>query len=135
MSRLKADAQRWNVSEPAFLLTILRIMLGMWAVAVVMGTLICRPALLGLFTGGALAIGLYLIALQTGRVFIRSKHFARIMLSLYGLQALLWTTMAVLIIVVKVDAAGFAIGAAVLPLAVIFGTLYGWLIVHKGSLA
>ena len=130
-----ADTQRWDVAEPAFLFTILRVMLGMWVLVVGVGTLVSHAAFLGLCSGGALGIGLYLAAIQTGRVFTHSKHFGRTMLSSIGMQGVLWIAMALLIVVIKVDLAGFAVGASVLPAAIVLTTLYWWLIVHKGSLS
>ncbi len=128
---MTAGAPQWDVTHPDFLVTVLRAMVGLGIVADLISVLWFRPAFWGVFTGGLLAIALLLVALQAGRVFVRHKHFARIMLWLTGGQVLLWAIMALLIIVVKVDAAGFAFGVSILPIAIVVTTLYWWLIARK----
>lgn len=123
---------RWDVTGPGFLVTILRIMAILGVVTVAAGAFIARQAFDGLLAGAALAILFYLAALIAGWFFLRTRNLILVMIWLLGSQALLWIGMAVLLAVVKVDAAGFAVGAWVLPGAVIIAVLYWWLVKNKG---
>lgn len=123
---------RWDVSSPGFLVTILRVMALLGAIAVALGALAARAAFTGLLSGVVLALLFYLAALLAGWIFLRTRNLVPVMLWLLGSQAVLWVGMALLLTVVKVDAAGFAVGVSVLPGAVILGTLYWWLVKHRG---
>lgn len=123
---------RWDVTDPGFLVTVLRIMVVLGVITIAVGVLIARQALNGLLSGTALAIMFYLAALIAGWLFLRTRNLILVMLWLLGSQMLLFIGMAVLLAVVKVDGAGFAIGAWVLPGAIILATLYWWLVKNKG---
>jgi len=122
----------WDVTGPGFLITILRIMALLGAIAIAVGLLLARGIFSGLFSGVVLVILYYLATLHAGRIFLRTRQYFRVMFWLLGSQALLWIGMAVLLAVVKVNGIGFAIGVSVLPGSIILTILYWWLIKNKG---
>jgi len=125
---------RWDVTDPGFLVTILRIMSVLGVMIVVAGALFARGMLSGLFSGVVLAMLFYLATLQAGRIFLRSHQFVWVMLWLLGAQILLWVGMFILLAMVRVDAVGFILGVSVFPGAIIVTILYWWLIKHKGMI-
>lgn len=126
------DDQRWDVGDPHFLFTVLQVMVGCWVLVVAIGALGQRAALWGFLSGGLLAVASFLVAIQTGRIFTRTHHFAAVMITLLSLQAVLWLGMILLIAVLHVDLVGFTIGVSVLPAAIVLTTLYWWLVKRKG---
>jgi len=102
------------------------------AATLVAGAFLPRGLFFGLLSGVLLAILFYAATLQAGRIFLRSRRYAQVMAWLLGSQLLLWTGMAILLAVVKVDPVGFVFGISVLPGAIILTTLYWWLVKNKG---
>jgi hypothetical protein len=128
-----AQVPRWDVSNPAFLVTVLYVMVLLGAVVLLAGTLL-GGRFFGLLSGVALAILVYLTLLQAGRIFVTTRNFTLVMLWLLGSQVVLWAGLAILLAVLKVDAVGFVIGVSVLPGSIILTTLYWWLVKNKGML-
>ena len=126
------QTDHWDIRQPGFLVTILRVMAALGIVATLGGLVCARPEFFGLLSGAGLAIALYLTAQQTGRILARTRSFSAVMFWLAGAQLALWGVMAVLIVTVKVDPLGFVLGVSVLPIAIVLTTLYWWLIVNKG---
>lgn len=115
---------RWDPSLPGFTTAVLRTLCGCYGVIVVAGMLASPPALSGLIAGGGLAVALYLIALQAGRVFVRTKNFAKVMAWLIVSQCIIWVGTAVLVAAIKVHPIGFVLGVSILPLAIVVTLAY-----------
>lgn len=124
----------WDVTDPGFLVTVLRVMALLGAAILVAGAFFSRGLFFGLLSGVLLAILFYAATLQAGRIFLRSRRYVLVMAWLLGAQLLLWAGMAILIVVVKVNTVGFVFGISVLPGAVILATLYWWLVKNKGAM-
>ncbi|MHB0938063.1 MAG: hypothetical protein ACYDCO_16825 [Armatimonadota bacterium] len=123
---------RWDVTDPGFLVTVLRVMALLGAGTLIAGVFFGRGLFIGLLSGVLLAILFYAATLQAGRIFLRSRRYGLVMAWLLGSQLLLWAGMAILIAVVKVNAVGFVFGISVLPGAIVLTTLYWWLVKSKG---
>lgn len=120
------------MTDPGFLVTVLRVMVLLGAATLVAGAFFSRGLFFGLLSGVLLAILFYAATLQAGRIFLRSRRYVQVMAWLLGSQLLLWAGMAILIAVVKVNAVGFVFGISVLPGAIILTTVYWWLVKNKG---
>jgi hypothetical protein len=103
-------------------------MIGLAAGVLLVGTWICPPAFTGLLSGTGIALLLFASAILAGRVFVHSHHYGRTMAWLLLSQFILWVSMALLLVVVKVHPIGFAVGVTILPLSVLM-TL-GWYVVR-----
>ncbi len=102
-----------------FIFAILRTMVGLAVCFSIAGVWIYRPALVGFISGAGIAISLFVIALQAGRVMTRSQSFGRTMSWLLLSQFVLWVGVAILLTVAKVHPIGFVIGVSLLPVAVL----------------
>jgi hypothetical protein len=109
-----------------FITDVLRIMIGLSVLICVYAALYNAVRLSGYLAGALIAIALYLTAMQGGRVFTRTRHFAATMIWLLLSQVVLWIGMAIAIIVCKVDTVGFAISFSVLPASILL-TLFWYL--------
>ena len=118
------DPQRWDITHPRFVLATLRTLIGLAVCVTVGGTLVYRPACDGLLSGAGVAVALFIIAMQAGRVFARTHDFGRTMLWLLLSQCILWVAMAVLLAAVKVHPIGFVVSVSILPVAVL--VTWGW---------
>lgn len=125
----------WDVADPAFLVTVLRVMAGLAVLTVLAGVVLAPARWAGFVSGAAVALALYLTALQAGRVFLSTRRLGWVLFWLFGAQLLVWIAAAVLLGVLKVDPIGFVISVTVLPAGVIISVLYWWLVQRKGSLA
>jgi hypothetical protein len=123
------EQQRWDPSTPAFVDAVLRTMIGLGMIVSIVGSVIRPAAASGFISGGALAIMLYLVAMQAGRVFVRTQNYSRTMLWLALSQLILWVGMALLLAVAKVNPIGFVIGASILLVAILVTLL--WYAVRK----
>ncbi|HEY3377398.1 MAG TPA: hypothetical protein VGL77_07870 [Armatimonadota bacterium] len=109
----------WDPNTLGFTDAVLRMMIGLGVVVSSVGAL-CFPAgWLGFLSGAALAIALYLIARQTGRIIARDGGYRLAMLWLLVSQFILWVGMAVLLVAIKVSPLGFIVGVSILPVAML----------------
>lgn len=111
--------QRWDPCTPAFVVTVLRVMLGLWVVASVAAIAAFRGGAGGVAGGGLLAIALYLLAAQAGARLSPEARARRVVFGLLAKQLVLWAGMAALLVVVKVSPAGFVLGVSILPAAIV----------------
>lgn len=111
--------QRWDPSQPAFVVDVLKTLTGLWIAVSVLGALTIRPWFGGLLTGGLLAIALYLVAIQAGKAVALRRGHARVLAGLLLQQLGIWVLMAILLNVVKVHPVAFVLGVSILPVAII----------------
>ena len=126
---MSVDDHRWDPSEPGFLLAVLRTLLFFCLLTLAVIFAVSSTAGIGAAVGCAMAIALYVIALQGGRTFRRTQHYAKTMGWLLLPQFLLWMGMAWALAVVKIHPIGFVIGVSNLPLAIVL-TL-AWYVIRK----
>lgn len=104
---------------PAFTIAVLPI-LGVGYVAMLLASSMLAPrACSGMAAGGGLAIALYLVAVQAGRIFIGTRSFARVMGWLALAHLVVWVGAAVLLAGLHVHPVGFVCGVALLPTAIV----------------
>lgn len=115
---------RWDPSLPGFPVAVLQTLCGLYGLAVLLSSLFARSAFSGLLTGGGVAIALYLIALQAGRVLQRTRSFPKVMLWLILSQCIIWVGTAVLVTYIKVPPVGFVLGVSLLPSAIVLTLAY-----------
>ena len=113
------EDERWDPTSPGFRIAILRMMIVLGVLETVIGSLLLPFGFWGFISGGALAIVLFLIAIQTGKVFERTRSYARVMLWLLLSQFVLWVGMAILLAVIQVNPVGFVIGVSILPVSIV----------------
>ncbi|HOS44170.1 MAG TPA: hypothetical protein PK794_10800, partial [Armatimonadota bacterium] len=115
---------RWDPCTPRFLVSTMRMMVGLWIIVSAVAAGWFAPAFWGALTGGLVALAAFCIALRAGHAIAPGARFARIMTVLQLKQLALWAAIAVLMMVVKVEPAGFAVGVSILPVGILL-TL-GW---------
>ncbi len=108
----------------AFITDVLRTMIGLAALVLFTGALLAHLPWAGLLAGGLTAIGVYLTAMNAGRVFIRTQHFAATMAWLLLSQVVVWVAMGIAFLLCRVDAAGFTVSVSILPTAIIVTLLW-----------
>jgi len=73
----------------------------------------------GLLAGSLVAIALFLVAMQTGRVLTRTMKMSSSMIFLQLAQVGVWIGMGVAIMECKVDPLGFVFSFSILPVAIV----------------
>jgi len=117
------EKKRWDPSQPAFIVDVLRVMVGMWIAICAIGAFRFHQGFGGLLAGGLLAIALYLAAIQAGRA-VGQHQGSRALFWLLVQQIGIWVVMALLLAVVRVHAVAFVLGVSILPGAIILTLLW-----------
>jgi hypothetical protein len=117
--------------ELALLTSVLKVMLALAGLLIFTSLLFFTAHAQGLVTGAVVGVLLYLIAWYAGLLAVLSRKFALAMVLLFGLQLLVWLFSALLIGRLGVDGGAFALGAGVLPIAII-ATVLGRAWRHRG---
>ncbi|OPZ85365.1 MAG: hypothetical protein BWY76_01439 [bacterium ADurb.Bin429] len=122
---------RWDPCTPHFLVSTMRTMVGLWIIVSATAAGWFASAFGGALAGGLVAIAAFYIALHAGKTVTPDARFARVMAVLQLKQLALWVAIALLIMVVKVEPAGFAVGVSILPVGILL-TL-GWYLLPRGK--
>lgn len=133
MARITMSKQRVNPTHSGFIFATLCTMVGLAACVSLAGAWVYRPACDGLISGSIIAISLFVIAMQAGRVLAHSSSFGRTMSWLLLSQFVLWVGVALLLTVAKVHPIGFVVGVSMLPVAVL--VTWGWYVVSGRDLS
>lgn len=110
---------RWDPSTPGFVPAVLRTLLGLLVVCALVGAAAFPAHLGGITAGGLLAVALLLAAIQAGRVFAASGRFDKTMFWLLMQQFIIWAGMALIFLMLRVSAVGFAVGVSILPVGIL----------------
>lgn len=105
---------------PTTLVTdVLRCMVGLSIMVTAGGSLFVPRLWSGLLAGSLVAIALFLVAMQTGRVLTRTMKMSSSMIFLQLAQVGVWIGMGVAIMECKVDPLGFVFSFSILPVAIV----------------
>ena len=110
---------RWDPSSPRFVGAVLATLVGLVAVASVLGGIGWPGRFTGLLAGGLVALGLYLVAIVIGVSVRRGNRYRLVMVWLFLLQMVVWLGTAFALVRGRVDIVGFVVGVSLLPLAIL----------------
>lgn len=130
--QIEQDSITPEIASFEFVKAVLRMMVALWFVVIIVGTLLYHAGFWGFISGGGLAIIIYLVVMQAGRIFISSQSYAKTMAWLILAHFVLWIVMAVLLAAIKVNPLGFILGASILLGAIILTLV--WFTVRKRRL-